>query len=186
MQILDLMGASLSLAATFAFVQAHPSAWKYSLAAIAVNTILYEQNQLQGQVLLEIYYAVTTLYGWYTQQQSHLTQRLYIDSLTNRQSLQFILVLLLGIALCSSMLDSVTQATILLCGIGAQGLTSRRILQAWPLWVITDILVAIVHYDAQLPFHSVLHLVYLGMAFWGYKSWKTLLNDQEEPQSVAA
>ena len=66
-----------------------------------------------------------------------------------------------------AILDAATTSLSLV----AQWLMCHKIIATWILWFITDALYATMYLSKSLPFHSILMIVYTGMAITGYLVW---------------
>jgi nicotinamide mononucleotide transporter len=66
-----------------------------------------------------------------------------------------------------ALLDAATTSLSLV----AQWLMCHKIIITWVLWFITDVLYAAMYLSKNLPFHSILMIIYTGMAIAGYLVW---------------
>lgn len=193
MTLLDPIGASLSLIATYYFTKASIRAWPLSIAAILINSILYWQKGIYGHLGLEMVYLLTTLYGWlYWQSKQAIKPR----AITNMpKSLLLYAVPLLGIAifvlsyLLKTTLGSQVpywDASTTLLALCAQLMLCQKWIECWLLWFVVDALVVLLHWYKGIPFHSFIHFIYLGFAMSGYLKWKRLMSKESNLASQQA
>jgi len=71
-------------------------------------------------------------------------------------------------------IDAFTTST----SIVAQFLLAKKYLQNWIFWIVIDIIAIPMYVYKGLYFFAFLFLVYLGLAIWGYISWKSKLSEK--------
>lgn len=195
--LFDLLGALLSLLSTYYFIRLDQKAWVFGFFATCINALLYWQKGIYADMLLEVFYCISTCFGWFLWRKSTTQKNSSIIKLSFVQqcivivliiSLYFIIVNLLTALTHSDIaeLDALTTALSMV----AQGLMCFRVISTWGLWFITDAIYAYLYLHKQLPFHSILMLVYTTMAVVGYFSWlkfarRDVIVDQEKKVQVA-
>ena len=194
---LDPIGASLSLTSTFCFVNAKRLAWVVGMLAITVNTFLYFSKGLYGQVALEAVYMAFMFYGlilW--SQGKDRSTALPITQIERGHALKLVTLNLIGIStgywILSEYLSSTVpflDAVIFCLSLTAQWLLCRKVIECWMVWFVVDAIVVWVHAQKGIPFHSVVHFIYLFLAGVGYWRWKHLCRSEErqilsEPELV--
>lgn len=177
MLFFDALGALFSLLATYYFIRVDSKAWMFSLAASAINSWLYLQSGIFADMCLEGFYFFSTCYGLYRWTSSSQKQ-LFLSSFTSKHwifamlsgTLLYVLIYYILANFTSSKLphmDALTTALSLI----AQLLMCYKVIFTWILWFITDALYSAIYLRKQLPFHSVLMLIYMVMAVIGYVHW---------------
>lgn len=176
MNWLDLAGAIPSLLSTYWFTQNKTAAWRVGLMAAILNILLFWQKQIYGYLLLEIVYVCVMLVGLF---QWKRTAHKSIMLISCRQIIILCALMALLASLYHTVLVNFTQSpvplwdavTTIIC-LAAQCLMIYRVLFCWILWFIGDGLVAYLQWDQGMPFHSIVTLVYLGLACMGYLNWR--------------
>ncbi len=184
--LLDPIGASLSLLSTICFVRALRFAWGAGFAAVIINTILYYQKGLYGQVGLEFVYFFMMVYGWILWDPEKTPDKTTsFQYLTRKQWVYLGLVQLLAIPLLSLFLKTYTDtdvplqdATIVSVSLSAQFLLCHKFMECWIFWFVVDLLIAILQFDKGIPYHAFVHLVYLSLAVAGHIHWHKLKETQ--------
>lgn len=183
---LDPIGACIALLCTYYFTQARRFAWCLGLIAIVINAILYYEKGIYGRVGLEFLYFVSMIYGLYHwgQAKSERTPTV-ISRLNRREILQYALLATGAIWGLAQLLQNMTNSTIpywdattTVLSLMAQWWLCRKIIQSWILWFFVDAMVAILQCYKGIPFHSMVHWMYLGMAVMGYYRWRRLYEEQ--------
>lgn len=180
MSFLDLVGACFSLLSTYYFTQAKRFAWFLSLFAITLNIILYWQRDIYGQLWLEGYFGLSSLYGCLAWRTKHSATQL-IRGLSLRQTVFYGAFAIVLSTIISQLLLHLTHSdipywdgTTAALSILAQWLLCLKIIHCWILWFIVDIMTAALYYHKGLIFHSILYWIYLILAVAGYYQWQRL------------
>lgn len=178
----DLIGALISLISTYYFVRLNNKAWPVGIIATVLNGWLYWRKGIYADMVLELCYFLSMCYGWYKWQQIAPQNRTNTQaSLGYLRPLQWVsLCLLLGVVFISThfLLQNLTHSTVAFLdaattsvSLVAQWLMCHKIIVTWLLWFITDALYAGMYLSKNLPFHSMLMIIYMGMAIAGYFVW---------------
>lgn len=67
---------------------------------------------------------------------------------------------------------SIPDAALTGLSVVAQMLLSRKVLENWLLWIVTDVIAIGVYAGQSLAATAVLYMVLLGMACWGLWEWR--------------
>ncbi len=177
----DLIGALFSLLSTYYFIRLNSKAWGIGIIATCLNAWLYWYKGIYADMSLEIFYFLSMGYGWYKWRvtaKKHDNQPVMLNQLSSTQWL-LLFVLLCGVFISiylillsfthSSVpvLDALTTSL----SLAAQWLMCYKIIITWIFWFITDALYVWMYLNKGLPFHSVLMIIYTGMAITGYIMW---------------
>lgn len=187
LSLLDPIGAGCSILATYYFTQARACAFPISLLAICVNSILYYQKGIYAHLGLEVTYVVSGLYGWYCWSTHSGTKLMpatrFVTRMPVLMKILFGLLALIGIPLLALGLQTWTDsdvpywdATTTLLALLAQWMLCKKWIECWAIWFVVDALVVILHWVKNIPFHSLTHLFYLGMAVIGYLKWRKMMD----------
>lgn len=184
--MLDSIGALASIISTYYFIRLSRHAWLISLIAIGLNGCLYWQKGIYGDMSLELLYFFTTCYGWVLWRKptnhSHKTitqlrQWQWVLLIASIASLFFIIKTLLVHFTHSTVatLDALTTSL----SLAAQYLMCHKTITTWVLWFLTDAIYAYLYWHKQLPVHTLLMLIYTGMAVIGYCNWVRMANARQ-------
>lgn len=173
--LLDLTGASLSLLSTYFFTQNKHCAWQIGIAAICLNIILYTQKGIYGHIFLEFIYFLVMIWGLLHWKKNPPT----IYRMACNTWLWVGGTTLIIFILYAGFLVHYTKSTIpywdaitTILSLLAQTLMIYRVLMCWVIWFVVDALIAILQWQQQMPFHSLVTFLYLGLAVRGYVYWK--------------
>ena len=154
-----------------------------------INTVIYvylsAKGHLFGEVSVNIYYTVMSLYGWYQwlkkDQQDHLVLQITFSD-KKWWLYQLLFFASFYIAIYVSLLylkqtfapgaipwaDAFASAT----AFTGMWLMTRKKVESWYWWIATNIASIPLYFTKQYVFTSVYYLVLLGMAVAGLAAWK--------------
>lgn len=177
----DFTGALVSFLSTYFFIRLNPNAWLLGILATLINGGLYWYKGIYADMALELIYFLSMVYGWALWQPKKTKKN---NPIMRLQHLPPFMWFMLGTTLCCvyisihyllsaytdstvATLDAITTSLSLV----AQWLMCHKIIVTWILWFFADALYAWMYWGKHLPFHTVLMLVYTGMAIIGYFYW---------------
>lgn len=154
-----------------------------------INTVIYvylsAKGHLFGEVSVNVYYTVMSLYGWYQwlkkDQQDHLVLQItFSDKKWWLYQILFFACFYIVIYVSLSYLketfapgaipaaDAFASAT----AFTGMWLMTRKKVESWYWWIATNIASIPLYFTKQYVFTSVYYLVLLGMAVAGLAAWK--------------
>lgn len=179
---MDIAGSIFSLLSTVYYVKADKLAWPFGLVAILINIFLYGITGIYGDTVLEFIYLLSTFYGWYYWTKGKNKKALPITNITFQHSLILIILSTISIYVVSKCLIHFTNSQVpywdaitTVLSLCAQWLTCRKIIQTWIVWFIVDAMYVGLYFYKGIPAHSILLLIYLGLAIAGYLRWYRLM-----------
>ena len=151
--------------------------------------ILYNFSLL-GDMIINFYFVIMSIYGWYYWSQKKNGEVLHNVSRTSTKEYYFILML--GIISLISIyaiynfydkwdswtayLDTITTAIFFV----AMYLMARRKVESWIFWIIGDLITIPLYFYKGLTISSIQYLIFLILAILGYISWKKILNSSTQ------
>jgi len=151
--------------------------------------ILYNFSLL-GDMIINFYFVLMSIYGWYYWSQKKDGETLNKVSRTSTNEYYFILIL--GIISLVSIyfiynyydkwnswtayVDNVTTAIFFI----AMYLMARRKVESWIFWIIGDMITIPLYFYKGLTISSIQYLIFLILAILGYISWKKILNNSNQ------
>jgi nicotinamide mononucleotide transporter len=157
-----------------------------------INTAMYVyllcKWSLLGDMMINFYYVVMSIYGWYhwTRKKDNVVE-FPISRMTLSEKkwalLIFVLTLLFVVAVYT-FFDKFTHWTsyvdTLVTGIFFVGmwLMAKRKIENWILWIIGDIISIPMYYVKGYSFTSIQYLIFTIIAVFGYLEWKRILQQK--------
>ena len=151
--------------------------------------ILYNFSLL-GDMIINFYFVMMSIYGWYYWSQKKNGEVLHNVSRTSTKEYYFIIMLgiisLLSIYAIynfydkwdswTAYVDTITTAIFFV----AMYLMARRKVESWIFWIIGDIITIPLYFYKGLTISSIQYLIFLILAILGYISWKKILNSSTQ------
>ena len=157
-----------------------------------INTVIYTyllwKWSLLGDMMINFYYVVMSIYGWY-----HWTRKnddivaFPISSMTTAEKKWSLLIFIATIVFVAAVyifFDKFTHWTsymdTLVTGIFfvAMWLMARRKIENWILWIVGDIISIPMYFYKGYSFTSIQYLIFTIIAIFGYLEWKRTLQQK--------
>jgi len=157
-----------------------------------INTAIYVNLlwkwSLLGDMMINFYYVIMSIYGWYnwTRKKDNVVQFKIsrMNSYEKKVSV-VIFVLTIGFVLAVyTFFDKFTHWTsyvdTLVTGIFFVGmwLMARRKIENWILWIVGDIISIPMYFVKGYSFTSIQYLIFTIIAIFGYLEWKRILQQK--------
>lgn len=158
------------------------SIWNYpfALAMVALYAHVFFAAKLYSDALLQIFFFIVNLYGWWQWRRSQAREGdIRVELMSDTQRLGWAVGCAAGIALWGWLMHRFTDASypwwdagVAIVSIAAQIMLAKRWLENWVLWIAVDV-VSIGLYAAKgLWLTMVLYAVFLALATWGLIDWR--------------
>ena len=182
----EWIGVVLGLLAVWLLVREDWRTWPVGVAYVFVSiTVLLEARLYANLVLHLVGFLSMNLYGWYYWRSGGADDG---DVPVTRVSVRLAAVLGLacaaGTAAIGGWFTASTNAAfpfwdsgILVLSMAAFLLSARKHIENWIVWFVVDVISVGVYFAQGLPLYALLYFVYLGMAVWGYRSWRRSMLD---------
>jgi nicotinamide mononucleotide transporter len=180
MSAIELIAAALGLANIVLIARRTVLNYPFGIAMVVLYAIVFAQARLYSAALLQVFFLGSQLYGWWYWRRSHTgLGPVPVARLDPRGWWLTIAggiagTLLLGLAM-SRLTDAAApwwDAGNAAWSMVAQILTDRRLVESWPLWVAIDALSIGLYASQGLIATAALYAVFLGIALWGWFSWR--------------
>ena len=182
----ELTGTLIGLISVFLASRANILTWPTGIINEVFLFILFFQVQLYADMFLQVYFLITTLYGWY--QWNRKPSEKDITQL-GRSQVRLVLFVLFGGTLISGFLFAnihlylpslfkiqaaypFIDSFIMISSIIATVLLANKKIENWYLWICADAVAVIIYYKKEVYFLSLEYLVFLGLASYGLYHWR--------------
>jgi nicotinamide mononucleotide transporter len=174
----------------------HVFTWPTGMIANVALFALFYQVQLYSDMLLQCYFLVVSVYGWWQWHRRPEDVPLAIHGLSTQQRLRGIAVL----GVCALLLGTsasrlhvwlpaiferpaafpYADALVAVSSVVATLLLARKCVENWILWIVVDV-VSLVLYSAKgVLFLATEHAIFLGLAIGGLHRWSAALSAASE------
>jgi nicotinamide mononucleotide transporter len=199
LSLIELIGIITGLLSVFFATRRNPLTWTIGLLNELVFFILFFQLQLYGEMMLQVLFAVITVYGW-------VNWRAFIalepGPIVLSAKLRLLVIVIIGLAtyfytIILSQLHLVFPGLFLqaaafpiqdsfisIMSVMAVFLLAKNAIENWVLWIITDLVSIYLYFLRGIPFMAALYLVFLLLAIHGLYSWLRTLGYNSEKNMI--
>ena len=166
------------------------SIWNYpfGVAMVALYFFVFAEARLYSDALLQIFFLVIQLYGWWNWHKHESEDGIAVEALSNRQRLAWLIgagaastLWGYGMARYTNAAMPVADAFIAGMSVSAQCLQSLRKIESWVLWIAVDALAIVVYLIRGLQVTAGLYAVFLVMCIFGLAGWLRKLRAEARP-----
>jgi len=145
--------------------------------------------ELLGDMIINIYYFLMSIYGWYYWTRKSQSQEYTPITKINEADIKIILIIIISSTIFVSYLYSffdkwsglVSYIDILTTAIFFVGmwLMARRKIESWFFWILGDVISVPLYFVKGLAFSSFQYLIFTLIAVAGYYKWKSIYNNKK-------
>lgn len=185
----ELLAVLLSVAYVVLVAQNNRWCWPAAFVSTLIFTIIFYDVSLLMESLLNIYYMVMALYGWYCWQNSKVlsaNNELPICSWPWLKHLKLITILSLISLILGFVMDNYTQASFAyldtfttVFAIATTYLVTIKLLENWLYWFVIDLISVYLYLQKGLEPTAVLFIFNLLMCIIGFVKWHKIHSKQD-------
>ncbi len=157
--------------------------WPTGIAGSLLYLYIFYHARLYSDVLLQLYFLVTGIYGWYNWIHGGAGDTaLKVTRLTLPAMAGWSAVIIIGTLLLGTIMKKRTKAaipygdaSITVLSLVAQYLLTAKVLESWALWIATDAIATVVYARRRLYLTSGLYAILFVLACKGLWEWIGLL-----------
>jgi nicotinamide mononucleotide transporter len=172
------------------------SLWNYpfGIAMVALYFFIFAAEKLYSDALLQVFFLVVQLYGWWNWIGGRDTGgALIVERLSARAMLHWIAGMAVATAGWGWLMHRFTDAafpwwdaSVAMISVAAQILLSRRYIENWLLWVLVDADALLLYHAKGLEKTAILYAVFLLVSAWGWREWIRVGRTQRDAEAKAA
>lgn len=162
------------------------SIWVYPTGIISTAIYVYIcfKFTLYGDLIINIYYTLMSIYGWYmwsilvAGEHIEITKSSYLDKLKALAIFVFTAAFVICVYLYFDRFDRLTDYfDTFTTGIffAAMWLMANKKIEHWLLWIMGNIISIPLYFIKGLGFTGIQFIIFLILAFLGYREWKKSL-----------
>ena len=151
-----------------------------------ITVVVVYNERLFADVVLNLYYVGMNAFGWYFWLFGGRTRRsqsgLEVGLISLKQIAVMVLLVLGGTLLMGWTFATYSNADLAyadsfttFASFVAMYLAAKKYLESWYLWFVVDIVQVALYLVKGIELYALLYLVYLAMAYWGWRAWKESL-----------
>lgn len=177
----EILAALLSITYLLLAIKQNIWCWLAAFFSTLIYSILFFDATLIMSSILNAYYLLMAVYGWYSWKYSNkdFEDNLKVSSYSLMKNIKIILVLALVSFILGYFMKNYTNAdfayldtTITVFALFSTYMMTKKVLQNWLYWIVIDS--ASIYLYAQKGFYltAVLFLTYTILAIFAYFQWK--------------
>ena len=184
--ILEIIGVALGLLSVVYAKKNSVLVYPTGMVSTAIFVYLLMKWSLLGDMLINAYYFIMSIYGWYywsQKKESIYIHRVDFANARERQISVVLFFLSLGFIFgvyqvfdrwnnWTAYIDTLTTAIFFV----GMWLMARRKVENWIFWIVGDIISIPLYFVKGLTLTSLQYLIFTIIAIFGYRSWKKILN----------
>ena len=184
--ILEITGVALGLLSVVYAKKNSVLVYPTGMFSTAVFVYLLMKWSLLGDMLINAYYFIMSVYGWYYWSQKKEAIYIHRVDFTNARERQISVVLFflsLGFIFgvyqvfdrwnnWTAYIDTLTTAIFFV----GMWLMARRKVENWIFWIVGDLISIPLYFVKGLTLTSLQYLIFTIIAIFGYRAWKKILN----------
>lgn len=149
------------------------------IISVIISSIIFFESKLYAESLLNIYYLVMSIYGWWLWVKPRNSPALPIDNWNKKDKLVSVGIVFGGFALLYFLLSHFTDSNVPVWDAfvsatawAGMWLLARRKIQNWVLLNISNALAIPLLFHKNLPLYGLLTIFLFVIAIFGYLDWK--------------
>ena len=154
--------------------------WPVSLAGLILSLFVFFYIHLYLQSILQIFYIVIALFGWYYWLYGGKVQKeIKVSRLKKEDAWIYIVSAIFAAIIFGYLFKRYTEdplpwldAATSVCGIITTYLMAKKIIENWLIWIANDVVVVWMCYYQKLYIFTILYLVFIILAVYGWKEWR--------------
>ena len=159
------------------------------MISTAIFIYLLYKWVLLGDMMINAYYFLMSIYGWFIWTRKENNTITPISRVTNNEKKIGIIIFLSSLVFVyliyvyfdkwgtiTSYVDNITTAIFFV----GMWLMAKRKIENWIFWIIADIISIPLYFYKGLTFTSLQYLIFTFIAIAGYYSWKKILNKSHQ------
>jgi len=159
------------------------------LVATIITVYIFLHDELMGDMMLNFYYSVMSIYGWWNWSRKKEDKYVVPISRTNNKEkaigfLMFLITMVVTYFVYKAygtIIDSSNYIDIFTSGVffTAMWFMANKKLENWTLWIFADLITVPLYAYRGWGMFSLQYLIFTILAIQGYLTWKKSLNKQK-------
>ena len=190
MSWLELVATIAGLLAVWLSAREHIANWGIGLVNIVCSSFIFYKMSLYSDVILQIYFFITGIYGWYlwAKRKADTQEKAVTISWLSRQQqvmmTSAILILTLAVGFMMTKAHTYypsvfpTEAAfpyadtlVLVMSVFGNLLLMVKKIESWILWVLVDIIAPILYFQKGILLITFEYVIFLGLAAFALVNW---------------
>lgn len=197
MSLIEFVGTVFGFWAVWLSSKEKVSSWYIGILNVVCFFFMFYQIQLYSDMLLQVYFFVTNLIGWYfwthpKESDKGMDNQLKINALSKNEKMTTVFLIGLGTILVGFFIGKIHEIApyffqkpaafpyldtfILMASIAAQYLLTKKYIESWLLWIAVDVVATGVYFQKNILLTSFEYFVFAVVAVYGFWNWRKNLS----------
>jgi nicotinamide mononucleotide transporter len=177
---LELVAFALAIAMVLLNIRVNPLGWPLAIASSLLYFLLFWNSRLYGDASLQIFFVAVAGWGWWQwlRGTDAAGNALSVRRLGANGRIAALLALAVAWPVVALFLRRFTDTDVpwwdafpTAASVLGQWLLGRKYVENWPTWIVVDVVGAALFAYKGLWLTMLLYLVFVAMAFVGWRSW---------------
>lgn len=177
----EVLGAVLGLVYIFLSIRQNIFTWPVGLLTSALYIYVFLKTKFYADMALQVYYVGISIYGWYywIKGNPEKESELPVVQTPHRFRVPLMVISIVLFLFIAWILKNFTDSPIpfwdaftTAFSLTATWMLARKYLETWLIWIVVDIVSAVLYAGKDLWATVILFTVYTGMAATGYFQWR--------------
>ncbi len=185
--VLEIVAVAFGIISVFYAKKNNILVFPTGIISTAIFIYLLYNWELLGDMLVNIYYTIFSIYGWFAWSKNKNSDALQVSSLTKKDyvfTVSLFTISIIIVALLYTYYNKFTSVvayldtfTTALFAVG-MGLMARRKIENWLVWIVANLISVPLYFYKGYTFTSLQYLIFTIIALYGYLEWRTILQHQ--------
>lgn len=189
MSWVELLATLLTMACVWLALKELVLNWPVALLAIFFSFLLFFQNALYADSFLQVYFFVTSIYGWWYWTRDGETEKIVpVTFLSQTARIYWLVGIILSTCLVSYIMIHlhgwlpdffpkptaypIPDSFVMVVSIAGQWLLAKKKLENWICWIAVNCTAIVIYFMKDIKLFSLLYAVLLVLAIMGVISWR--------------
>lgn len=162
--------------------------WFFAFISTAIFIYLFYHVSLLSESLLNIYYLVMAVYGWWQWRQKSDQPSAQIHHWPLKKHLIVCATTIILTPIIGFLMKKLgasfpyIDAFVAILAVIATMMVAYKVFENWYYWLLVDTISIYLFWQKELYLTAILFVIYITLIFIGIKQWKTLLQQQQNQQ----
>jgi nicotinamide mononucleotide transporter len=180
--VIEAIGVVFGLGYVVFAIRESAWCWPSGIVGAGAYVVVFQQARLPGQAALQALLGLVCIYGWWSWRRGGASSALAISRAEPPLLLaSLVLAAAAGVGIGLLLRHSTESVApfvdggLVAASLAAQGMAARKWIENWLVWIAVNVVSVGLYLSQGLLPTCVLYLLYLVMAFVGYRAWKRSL-----------
>ena len=153
--------------------------WVFGFASTLIYTIIFWEGALFSSSLLNFYYMIMAIYGFYSWRKGKENESLSISSYSLKKNLKLISIAIFLSIIVGYLSTTYTDAKlaymdsfVLVFSVLATWMLTQKILENWLYWLAIDSVAIVLYWHTGYLATVVLFMIYIILGVYAYLTWR--------------